>query len=123
MFEKEATDIQLEITRRGLLHHDAIEGWVPVTTAELRGDHERALALCCQLQLRMADSRNVWAEFQALRKIISLTAGKGAEGERARDRVNELLVAMALTATSPAVKGAFQKFRNKWRRYVNVVST
>ena len=122
-FESTANEVQQEISQRGLLHHDAFEGWVPAILAEQRGEKEQALALFCDLQQRMAESMNVWAEFQALRKILTFTKGQGAEGFRAQERVNELLVAMALNARLPAVKGAFQKFRNRWRRFVNDVST
>ena len=122
-FETTANEVQQEISQRGLLHHDALEGWVLAILAELRGEKEQALALFYDLQQRMAKSKNVWAEFQALRKILTFTKGQGAEGLGAQERVNELLVSMALNARSPAVKGAFQKFRNTWRRYVNDVST
>ena len=123
VFEKEAGVLQQEISQRGLLNHDVYQGWVPAVTAELEGDSERALALYRVLQQQLAVSGNVWAEFQVLRRMLNLSAGKGVEGLLARERVNELLTTLAATATSPAVKGSFQKFRNKWKRYVNAVST
>ena len=83
----------------------------------------RALAGYCELQQRMAASQNVWMEFLALRKIIGMTKKGDDTGGRARTRVKELLAGIALHAESPAIKGSFQKFRNKWRRYVNDMST
>lgn len=123
VFEKEASVIQQEITQRGLLNHGAYEGWVPAVTLELRGETEKALALYMELRQRLALSGNIWAEFQVLRRMLNLSAGKGAEGLLARERVNDLLTMLAESATTPAVKGSFQKFRNKWKRYVNAVST
>ncbi|MBP7091956.1 MAG: AAA family ATPase [Anaerolineaceae bacterium] len=122
-FEHQTGELQQEISRRELLNHDVFESWVPAVSAELRGDQDRALAGYCELQQRMAASQNVWMEFLALRKIIGMTKRKDDAGSRARTRVKELLAGIALHAESPAIKGSFQKFRNKWRRYVNDKST
>lgn len=117
------TEIQQEITRRGLLDHDYYEGLVAALKLEMAGEKEKALAQYMELQQHLVVTKNVWAEFDVLRRMLSLSTGIGAAGRHTRTRIDGLLVEMASHAVTPAVKGTFQKFRNKWRQYVNDVST
>ena len=122
-FEHEGQEILEEMTRRGMLDADAYTKLLAAVSAGLKGEHERELKIYQELEEYLAATENVWMEFQVLKKLITLSGGSGQVAITARKRVNELLRTLATTATLPAVKGPYQKLRNKWKGYVNDTST
>ena len=66
---------------------------------------------------------NVWYELLAYKRILALAPPNSPVRKSVEKRVNEIIESMQAHATHPALKGSFIKFRNKWKRYVNVMST
>jgi len=66
---------------------------------------------------------NVWYELLAYKRILALAPPNSPVRQAIEKRVDEIIEKMQSHATHPAIKGSFIKFRNKWKRYVNVMST
>ncbi|HNR01996.1 MAG TPA: AAA family ATPase [Anaerolineaceae bacterium] len=115
--------ILVEMNKRGMLNREAYAGWITAVVAELEGRTQDALERYSETQSSLAASKNVWAEFQVLGRMFVLSKGSGEIGRNARKRVDELMAALAQTATLPEVKGLFISFRKKWRINVNDMST
>ena len=120
---KEATAVMEEIVERGLLNHSFYKGMVEAISIESQGDLPAGLERYRDLQQVMERSSNVWGELQVLKRVISIYSNTPYSIEYEKKRVKEILDKMAEKTTLPAIKGAFQKFRNNWIRYVNVMST
>ena len=96
---------------------------VEAISIESQGDLPAGLERYRDLQQVMERSSNVWGELQVLKRVISIYSNTPYSIEYEKKRVKEILDKMAEKTTLPAIKGAFQKFRNNWIRYVNVMST
>ena len=121
--EREGNEIQAELVRRQMLDARISEYLIPGHLAEVNRDLLKALKIYNEMEEYLFSTGNVWMELKALRRIISLSRSADIDAGAAVARTNDLLIHLGKNATHPAIKGSFIKFRNKWKRYVNAVST
>ncbi len=91
--------------------------------AEARGEKEEAIKFYQRAVTAENINGNVWYELLAYKRILALAPLNSPVRKSVEKRVDEIIENMQAHATHPAIKGSFIKFRNKWKRYVNVMST
>lgn len=123
LFEQEGEAIFTEMKRRDILDAKIAEYLVVGYAAELRGDIDKAINVNAEMEEYLIGTGNVWTEFNTLKRGIKLSRSVNQEPDSAVARVKDLLVILEKNATHPAIKGSFIQFRNKWKRFVNDVST
>jgi len=91
--------------------------------AEARGEKEEAIKFYQRAVTAENINGNVWYELLAHKRILALAPLNSPVRKSVEKRVDEIIESMQAHATHPVIKGSFIKFRNKWKRYVNVMST
>jgi len=110
---KETKTSQLQFFQNSLKGH----------IAEARGDKEDAIGFYQSAVTTENINGNVWYELLAYKRILALAPTDSQIRKSVEKRVDEIIEKMQAHATHPAIKGSFIKFRNKWKRNVNVMST
>lgn len=122
-FEEVAQSILEQMAERGLREGDIYALLLPALDAEMKGNNEESFTKYKQVREYLQQTGFVWLEFWVLRQMLSLTRDTAIDTRIELERVNSILTKLSETATHPAIKGSYIKFRNKWRGYVNDMST
>ena len=91
--------------------------------AEASGKKEEAIGHFLNAVLPGNINGNVWLELLAYKRVLALALPDSPIWKSTEKAANEILERMQAHATHPAIKGSFNRFRNKWRKYVNGLST
>ena len=87
------------------------------------GKTDEAIGYYQQAVLTENTNGNVWLELNGYKRILALASPGSPTWKSTEKAVNEIMERMQAHATHPAIKGSFIKFRNRWKKYVNGLST